>query len=169
MSSSARHRIHHTTTTPRGKVSPASASATVLTALMLSAAVTGVATGATQEQNMKDAGISVSHEPFQPSTATPSTGPAEAKPKGPGVLVTLDQDLKQIEASGQAQAVFSVLEESLQRASLACGTTIMAGQVAGGGIVVYLQDPSANACFIKNLKGTKYVLDAEEDLHVTGQ
>lgn len=168
MSGSARHRARRTTTTPRRPLSASSVASAVMTSLLLSVSVTGLATGLPKESALSTQSPATSGSPIRLGGGV-APGGDQMKPTGPGVIVTLSQGLEELDAAGQLDQVLSELGEAVAQAAQTCGTSITRIDAAGGGLVVYLESPEANACLVKGLRGAAHVLDAEEDLPVTGQ
>lgn len=168
MSSLARHRVRRTTTTPRPPLSASSVAAAVVTTLLLSASVTGVATGLPKENAVSAKHLAASSSPVRLGGAvTPGTG--QTAPAGPGVVVTLRQDLAALDAVDQLDQVLNELGQTASQAAQACGTSIARIDAAGGGLVVYLEHPEANTCLVRRLRGTPHVLDAAEDLRASNR
>ena len=86
-----------------------------------------------------------------------------------GVVLTLDQVLSERLAAGEVDEVVSTMHEPIQAAAVACGTSVTEVGTAAGGLLVRLDDPSRNSCFIERLSTTPHVEAAEEDLTVRPQ
>ena len=56
-----------------------------------------------------------------------------------------------------------------EAAAGACGATVDGIDIAGGGLLVRLDDPSLNPCFIDGLAGIEHVVSADEDMAMTAQ
>lgn len=145
------------------------ASATVLAALLVSAGISGATTEPPQEQTMRPATTSTSlgrsgslpQQPQAPTTQDQATGPA-----APGVVLSLEESVESLHASGRLSAVLDSLADPLKQAASTCGTTITAVEPAGGGLLVHLADPGLNACLAREASNLPHVVSADEDMHV---
>ncbi len=97
----------------------------------------------------------------------PATSQGQAAgPAAPGVLLSLDQTVESLHASGRLSTVLDTLAEPLKDAASKCGTTITAVNFAGGGLLVHLADPARNTCLAQKAANLPNVVSAEEDMVV---
>lgn len=164
---------------PRHVTRPAACAVVALATLLTaaSASVLGVApsTGASTEDG---AGAAAASSTAATPPGSPGGGDAVSRPPvdastgGPavtGVLLVLDKEMSGLLASGGFNDVMSMMAGSLEAAAGACGATVDGIDIAGGGLLVRLDDPSLNPCFIDGLAGIEHVVSADEDMAMTAQ
>lgn len=146
--------------------------ATLLTAASAPAPGVAPSTGASTEDG---AAAAVSSS----TAATPPGGgdavprpPVDASTGGPavtGVLLVLDEQMSGLLASDGFDDVLGMMAGSIETTAGLCGATVDDIGVAGGGLLVRLDDPSLNPCLIDGLAGIEHVVSADEDMTVTAQ
>ena len=149
--------------------------ATLLTAASAPAPGVAPSTGASTEDG---AVAAVSSSTAATPPGSPGGGdavprpPVDASTGGPavtGVLLVLDEQMSGLLASDGFDDVLGMMAGSIETTAGLCGATVDDIGVAGGGLLVRLDDPSLNPCLIDGLAGIEHVVSADEDMTVTAQ
>lgn len=166
-------------TTDGTDAGPAGLGAVVIMALTASAAVAALGASVPREGAVAEPVVETTAEqttaPQDGGSAatgpTASAGPtASGTPASPGtvgsggVVLVLDGPMSDLLAADDVDPVMAALTGPVEDAAGACGTSVESIDVAAGGLLVHLADPSLDQCLIDGILGGDHVVSAERDL-----
>lgn len=166
-------------TTEGTDAGPAGLGAVVIMALTASAAVAALGASVPREGAVAEPVVETTAEqttaPQDGGSAatgpTASAGPtASGTPASPGtvgsggVVLVLDGPMSDLLAADDVDPVMAELTGPVEDAAGACGTSVESIDVAAGGLLVHLADPSLDQCLIDGILGGDHVVSAERDL-----